>query len=164
MSKHLKYLRYVLRHKWYVFLACLKLGVPLWQALIHDWQKLTPAEWNPYVQSFYGEWEYNERPQWLVDSFNAAWLHHIHHGPHHWQYWILREDDGDTLLLEMPDNYIREMIADWVGAGMAITGKNNIKEWYPKNKDTIQLHPRTRAFVDLMLEMYYGIPRRKDTQ
>jgi len=160
--KYWHYFKYVVRHKWYVFWACMHMGVPIWQALIHDWQKFTPTEWSPYAESFYGPWKYNERPQWLVDKFNAAWLHHIHYGPHHWQHWILQEDDGDTLLLEMPARYIREMIADWVGAGFAILGKNNIHLWYHKNRDNIQLHPRTREILEIWLESAYGVPRRRN--
>ncbi len=88
MKSHLKYLQYVLKHKWYVLLECVKLGVPLWGALVHDWQKFTPAEWGPYVKSFYGPHKYEDRPPELVKAFDRSWLHHQHKGPHHWQYWL----------------------------------------------------------------------------
>ena len=74
LKAHVQYLWYVIRHKWFVFVECLKIGVPLWGALIHDWQKFTPAEWKPYVLSFWGPWSYEERPTWLVESFDKAWL------------------------------------------------------------------------------------------
>lgn len=125
LRSHIRYLWYIIRHKWFVFVECLKIGVPMWGAIIHDWQKFTLTEWSPYVQSFYGPWKYEERPQWLIEAFDRAWLHHQHHGPHHWQYWILREDSGALKLIEMPDRYRREMLADWRGAGRAITGKDN---------------------------------------
>ena len=41
MLPHLRYLSYVLRHKWYVLWAGLWLGVPLWRLLIHDWSKFS---------------------------------------------------------------------------------------------------------------------------
>jgi hypothetical protein len=148
MKNHFKYLKYVLLHKWYVFLYGIKLGVPLWGLIIHDWQKFTPVEWYPYVMSFYGPWKYNERPDWLVDDFDLAWLHHQHYGPHHWQYWVLREDSGALKLLEMPDRYRREMLADWRGAGMAINGRDETKEFYLKNRGKIQLHLKTRLWVE----------------
>lgn len=85
-----KYLWYVLRHKWFVFVECLKLGVPLWAAIIHDWHKFTPAEFGPYAHNFFGPWKKDDRPDWLVDSFDRAWLHHLHYGPHHWDYWLSR--------------------------------------------------------------------------
>lgn len=146
MSKHFKYLWYILRHKWFVFVACFKLNTPLWAAIIHDWQKFTPTEWKPYAWSFYGPWSYKERPKWLVESFDRAWLHHIHYGPHHWEYWIL-----DNKPLEMPDRYRREMLADWRGAGRAITGSDNTKEWHKENRDKIKLHPQTREWIELQL-------------
>lgn len=54
MMPHLRYLWYVLRHKWYVFQAGRVLKVPVWQLLMHDLSKFTPAEWFPYVAYFYG--------------------------------------------------------------------------------------------------------------
>jgi hypothetical protein len=153
MRAHLRYLKYVLRHKWFVFLACLRYGL-VWQGLIHDWQKFTRAEWTPYVLSFYGPWKYKERPQWLVDAFDAAWLHHQHYGPHHWQYWILRNDSGPTRVLEMPMRYRKEMIADWIGAGRAL-GKYQpaapmaeVRAWYTANRDKILLADQTREWVE----------------
>ena len=50
---HINYLKYVMRHKWYVFLACMRFKVNLWQAISHDWTKFTPSEWFPYVHTFY---------------------------------------------------------------------------------------------------------------
>ena len=165
---HVKYLRYVLRHKWYVFLACLALRVPLWQAVLHDWSKFLPGEWFPYARYFYGPSEppinYGELfarqnhaanvAAWKEDlqrAFDAAWLHHQHASPHHWQHWVLREDNGDTKVLPMPERYAREMVADWMGAGRAL-GKPDTRGWYEANKDKQQLHPETRALVERLLE------------
>ncbi len=148
MSNHFKYLWYVVRHKWFVFVECLKSGVPLWAAIIHDWQKFTPVEWRPYVLSFYGPWDYKDRPEWLVESFDRAWLHHQHYGPHHWEYWMLFQDAGDYEILAIPDRYRKEMLADWRGAGRAITGSDNTKEWYKENRDKIKLHSQTREWIE----------------
>ena len=155
MRKHLKYLSYVIRHKWFVFQQGRYLGVLLWQLIKHDWQKFTPEEWTPYVLSFYGEWKYNERPDWLVADFNRAWLHHQHYGPHHWQHWILREDSGNVIAIEMPEEFVREMVADWAGAGRAIAGKIDICNWYDKNREKMLLHPNTRQLVEILLSGYY---------
>lgn len=53
MKAHLAYLWYVLRHKWFVFLECWRLGIP-WLGVVHDMSKFTPGEWFPYVNHFYG--------------------------------------------------------------------------------------------------------------
>lgn len=147
MKAHLEYAAYVARHKWFVFVAGLKTAAPIWRLLIHDWSKLTPAEWMPYVRQFYGEPD--------KAAFNRAWLHHQHRNPHHWQHWLLREDDGPTVALEMPESLIREMVADWMGAGRAITGKWEVASWYAKNRDKIVLAPETRSLVDRLVQIPY---------
>jgi len=151
MIKHWNYLKYVLKHKWYVIVFGLKLRVPLWNLLIHDWSKFTPTEWSAYVWSFYGPYEYKDRPKWLVEQFDRAWLHHQHYNPHHWQYWVLREDSGNIKCIKIPEKYVREMVADWHSAGYCITGRNNTIGWYNDNKDKIKLHEITRAFVEDLL-------------
>lgn len=151
MKKHLRYLSYVLRHKWFVLVAGLRVGAPLWRLLIHDWSKLTPSEWRPYVLSFYGPWGYAERPPEVVEAFDRAWLHHQHANPHHWQHWVLREDSGDTKVLRMPEHFVREMVADWMGAGRAITGRWEVGEWYAANHAKMLLHPATREEVESLL-------------
>ncbi len=155
--KHLRYLWYVLRHKWYVFQECARLGIP-WAGIVHDWQKFTPAEWSPYATSFYGPWPYNDRPRWLVVAFDRAWLHHQHHGPHHHQYWVLREDDGPEHCLEMPERYVKEMVADWYGAGRALGNRpaphdrySEVRKWYRANFDKMLLNQKTRRRVEEMI-------------
>ena len=156
MKSHLKYLWYVLKHKWYVFFECMKLGVPLWGALIHDWQKFAPAEWGPYRQNFFVNWGDAGKSKWVKKRFRLAWAHHLHYGPHHWEYWV-RENNRDADLLtvevsEMPDRYRKEMLADWNGAGLAITGVNNTKEFYERKKSSIVLHEKTREWIEEMID------------
>ena len=157
MKSHLRYLSYVLRHKWFVFLAGLKTGAPLWRLLVHDWSKLTPVEWRPYVLSFYGPWKYSERPPEVVAAFDRAWLHHQHANPHHWQHWVLREDDGAVKLLPVPDDLLREMLADWAGAGRAITGKWGAAEWYAKNKDKILMDRDTKFLLEVYIDCWFPL-------
>jgi hypothetical protein len=86
MRRHWMYLKSVLRHKWYVFLACLQFRVPLWSAVLHDWDKFLPDEWLPYARTFYkldGTSQYVES----ID-FAQAWMKHQHRNKHHWQYWV----------------------------------------------------------------------------
>jgi hypothetical protein len=164
--KHLKYLRYVLRHKWFVFVECLKLGVPLWIAVFHDWDKFLPDEWFPYVGYFHGTYLYKNvsdipgglkslgiYPKTKADAdreFADAWNAHQKRNKHHWQYWLITWDRGDTECLPMPDVYAREMLADWRGAGIAL-GKPDTAAWYAQNKDKMKLHPDTRAWIESQL-------------
>lgn len=240
MRAHLRYLSYVLRHKWFVLVAGLRVGAPLWRLLIHDASKFRPSEWFPYVAFFYGsapslnpayhgprERE-EEAAAWKARAkaaFDRAWLHHQHRNAHHWQRWLLMEDaparyprwhitspdggmrwhglteysgpmdkrgeqphvtadlgeglacDGDPakqerylmvkrctdaanarrpVALPMPEPLIREMVADWMGAGRAIAGKWEAAAWYRKNRDNMVLHPATRARVEALLAEYGG--------
>jgi hypothetical protein len=171
---HWRYLRYVLRHKWYVFRAMLWMGLPVWRAVVHDWTKFTPAEWSPYVNRFYGLHPYRPeagsagyRHMMGVDkAFDAAWRHHWMRNPHHPEHWsrmhprIDRYFRGmglpEEVALKMPRTYLREMVCDWYGAGMA-QGKPDIRAWFEQNQDRLPLHPDTliRANITLAeLEFY----------
>ena len=127
-----KYLKYVLTHKWHVARFCFKYGL-YWRGVKHDWSKFLPSEWRPYAHYFYGDVdkEYpseskyvrTELKDWRKIQFDRAWLKHQHRNDHHWQHHVLREDSGATKALEMTYDQKCEMIADWCGAGIAITGK-----------------------------------------
>ena len=159
--KHLKYLRYIVRHKWFVLVECWKRGL-YWRGLVHDLSKLRPSEWFPYAQYFYGDntgegleaigrfgcCEAAPYGFYAKDRFNFAWLHHQNRNKHHWQYWV-RIDDNQSYRgpMPMPAKYRAEMLCDWIGAGRAITGKRDVAGWYRKNKDKMLLHPETQAWV-----------------
>lgn len=208
MKRHWSYLKYVVRHKWFVFVASYRIGASLWSALVHDLSKFLPSEWFPYAYTFYasdGSKRYNE-----TSEFNEAWLKHQHRSPHHWQYWVLRmdnpteryliQDHGDweggthirdtdidiaahvpemdlradradvdsmmrslvrqanqeagLVVLEMPRKYVLEMVADWMGAGRAITGQWECKKWYVNNKDKMVLHSNTRKIVESFFHQF----------
>ena len=76
-----------------------------------------------------------------------AWLKHQHRNPHHWQYYLLQEDDGEKFPVKIPDKYVKEMLCDWEGAGRA-AGHKDVARWYTINKHKMILHPETRNFVE----------------
>ncbi len=159
MIRYIAYLKYVLKHKWYVFLACFKMRVPLWRAIIHDLSKFTLTEWRPYALQFFnadgtprkvrdasGAYDPNAQS----DDFKFAWLSH-QRNKHHWEAWVSIGDGGNLTALPIPETYIREMIADWIGAGRAIAGQSNPIYWYEKNKDKIIVHCETRKLIEKFL-------------
>lgn len=147
LRPHWRYLGYVIRHKWFVFRAGLRTGAPLWRLVIHDWSKFSRAEWGPYVRRFYGG-----RSGVLDKSadpleFHRAWTHHWHKNAHHWEHWLTAEGQP----MSMPERFVREMVADWMGAGRAITGKWEVEDWYAQNATRIKLEVSTRSMVERLL-------------
>jgi len=86
VNMYAKYLWAVLRHKWFVFLECCKLGIP-WRGIVHDLSKFLPSEFGPYAYYFYGPYPRDDeyKPKYVVEAFNRAWLNHQHRNKHHWQ-------------------------------------------------------------------------------
>lgn len=118
--------------------------------LKHDESKNEPDEYEAYDAYFYG----GNRSYFVVEEFNKAWLKHIHRNPHHWQHWILINDDpknGEQCLV-MPTKYVIEMICDWWTFSWQKGDLFEIFNWYEEHKDYIKLHPSTRTLVESILE------------
>ena len=116
-----------------------------WQIAEHDESKNGHEEYEAYDRYFYGNPSFKAKQE-----FNYAWLHHIHHNPHHWQYWVLQNDDDGEEVLEMPYHYVIEMICDWWSFSWSKGNLDEIFEWYEKHKD-MKLHPETRKLVEEIL-------------
>lgn len=154
MRRHLSYLWYVLRHKWFVFVEGMKLGVPLYQLIVHDWSKFLPSEWLPYARNFYNEDGSVKDTREESESFLDAWNHHQKRNRHHWQYWVSIQDSGEIILRPIPRRFIKEMLADWRGAGKARHSPNTW-EWYEKNRFNMLLHPEARWWIETELGEQY---------
>lgn len=162
MVKIFRYLSYVIRHKWFVFLECCKAEI-IWQGIIHDVSKLRPSEFFPYANHFYGKnrngiTEGRDKTGYYKPTdtgdadFDFAWLLHQKRNKHHWQWWILPEANGEVKILEMPLKYRKEMLCDWKGAGRAQRNKTSTKEWYQANKHKMQLAEHTREWIEEALD------------
>lgn len=113
----------------------------------HDLSKYTEEEFSAYCDYFYGE-----RTEEVKKAFDYAWLLHQHHNPHHWQHWLLKQDDGTNKALEMPKKYIIEMVCDWWAFSIKKQDYCEILNWYEKNKYTMILGPKTKEAVEDILE------------
>ena len=63
------------------------------------------SEFDEYANYFYGE---NKDDHTVKNNFNKAWLIHQHVNPHHWQYWVLIQDDEndyDVTLTQSTDEW-----------------------------------------------------------
>ena len=120
-----------------------------WQCTnAHDQSKYDKEEYDAYDKYFYGNRSYE-----VVQNFNYAWLQHIHKNPHHWQHWILINDDSELgiIALEIPLNYIIEMICDWWSFSWRSGNLYEIFDWYAKHRDGIRMNTVSRKIVEDIL-------------
>lgn len=175
-NPYLAYLRYVCRHKFFVFLYCCTLGIP-WRGLTHDLSKFTPSEFGPYARFFFGP------PTPHGDARRAAFMHawHFHYArnPHHWEHWVQPREGRSGVVAKMLRTYAisgtpigveqaddastLEMIADWLA--MAPTRRQTVdpfedaRQFYMAHRDEIILSPRARMLV----EHHLAIPQVRET-
>ena len=116
----------------------------------HDHSKMELDEYAAYDAYFYG----NNRSYAVVQDFRRAWLMHIHRNPHHWQHWILINDDPGEgeIVMDMPYNYIIEMLCDWWAFSWNKGNLTEIFAWYDDHKKYMKLSDRTRITVESILD------------
>lgn len=114
---------------------------------MHDMSKTKRDEYHAYDDYFYG----GNRSARVVRDFHKAWLKHIHRNPHHWQHWVLIHDDEPMEALEMPPEYVYEMIADWWSFSFKSGNLREIFSWYEKHVPSMILHPKTKNLVEGIL-------------
>lgn len=140
-----KYLKYVIKHKWYVGKECFKCGL-YWRGIVHDLSKFLPSEFIPYARYFYGD-----KNMKTSKDFDFAWLLHQKRNDHHWQWWYLVMDEDKNVCIQMTDDALIEMICDWRGVGKALTGKDNSLKWYKEKHDRMLLNCVTRMNAEYIL-------------
>ena len=134
---YLKYLYYILKHKYYVFVECMKLGL-WWRGITHDLSKFRWSECKPYAQRFFGS---NDKPK---KDFSKGWCKHKNRNDHHPEYWIL---DGEPL--EMSKIARKEMLADWKAMGKQ--RNNNVLEYYENAGRYKPFGEKTRIWLENMI-------------
>lgn len=136
----------LLDHIAFVQMAGTFLGLPSEHMAKHDLSKWTIDEFPFYARNFFGD-------KGDIDGYTKAWLHHMNTNPHHWGYWIFPDGfspKGSNVvdgIVEMPELYSTEMIADWMGAGMAYQGSWDMSEWLDGNIERIIVHPNTAQYL-----------------
>jgi hypothetical protein len=157
----MKYFLAILRHKWFVFLASLRIGAPFWPAVFHDWSKFLPSEFPHYNRQFFGDKGDGNR-------FAHAWLHHQNCNDHHWQWWITRatqsygKEQSEDGCLPMSNGAILHMIADWMAVRRDQFGTWDESRWKrPVGLYDAKVHPRTRGIVLFQLRRL-GLYKQED--
>lgn len=146
MNRFIKFFSYILRHKWFVFVECYKVGL-IWRGIVHDNSKLFPSELFPYANYYYKD------KNKYYNSFQKAEKKHKKRNKHHWEHWLIPLKDGNHKATEMPDKYILEMVCDWKGAGKTkgLLDDINCRAWYMKERNKINLHTITKRKVEKLM-------------
>lgn len=162
--KAISHFKRVCKHKYYVFLYCVKAGIPL-QGILHDFSKFHPVEFFEGIRYY----EENISPISVCKQRNGvsyAWLHHKGRNKHHFEYWVDNLDEGSTCRPDqMPFKYALELVCDYLGASHAYMGKkftycDEWKWWLNKRKLVFPfMNGKTYQFVNSMM---YQICFRED--
>ena len=107
------------------------------------------GEYTAYAKYFYG----GEKTDDVNERFDLAWLHHQHNNPHHWQYWILQNDEDGKKILDMPAEFIIEMICDHWSFSWNKGDLHEVFNWYKKNKDKMIMSDKTRERYENFLKL-----------
>lgn len=128
-----------------------------WRLIVHDMSKLSFREtygyWMKYGKNFaeVKVFETMGDPTYADTAYKGAWLHHIHHNSHHPEHWHLTTRDGEVTAIQMPEEDVFEMVADWRGASASYGG--NFDEWLKTNLEQFLLHAETSKLLSKMLDL-----------
>lgn len=165
MKRYIAYFKYLFRHKWYVCIACRKFKLGIIQSVFHDWTKFLPSLWRAYAYQFFNrdgtrrsvrnaDGSYDPNAQAV--EFQLSWMIHQRE-KHHWQAWNSIGDKGLLSPQSIPLKYILEMIADWEGAGKAISGIDDPTAWYLSNRHKMIIKPSVRENIERLLGIWYKL-------
>ena len=98
--KILKHFKTIVRHKVIVCLECIKCG-QVWRGIMHDNSKFSFTEFLPSARYFQGDRSPIEAEKAAIE-YSIAWQHHMGHNPHHWEYWIDFNSDGQVIANKIP--------------------------------------------------------------
>lgn len=143
MNKYFAHLRTVGKHRKLVRKLCFKCGYYK-RGLLHDLSKYSPSEFYQY--------HYYQGTRSPIDAekemygYSPAWLHHKSRNKHHWEYWT---DTGKYGIfgVPIPQEYMIEMICDWVSASITYSGRNiDFDEPYDAPLNYYMAHLNSRIF------------------
>ena len=116
----IKHIALVMKHKWYVFKFCCRLGLP-YRGFMHDWSKFSPTEFLESIKYYKGTCSPIKECK-RQNGYSEAWLHHKGRNKHHSEYWY--DDRAPIQTPIMPYKYVAEMICDKLSASIVYGGKN----------------------------------------
>ena len=164
MGNRIKHFKVITKHRWEVFKECCHCGIP-WRGFTHDLSKYSHIEFSASAKHFQGGKKSPISAEKKETGYSMAWQHHQNHNPHHWEYWIDFDRNGNPRACKMPYKYVVEMVCDWIGAGKVYGGgKWTQKEpltHYKNHRKGRHFHPETEALCKFFLTTiaYMGLER-----
>ncbi|MBQ8280827.1 MAG: catalase [Lachnospiraceae bacterium] len=147
----------ITRHKIEVMKNCFRSGL-YWQGITHDLSKYSPTEFLRGVKYYQGNKSPNDAER-RETGMSRAWLHHKGRNKHHFEYWIDYDlsSGGKIAGLEMPVNYVVEMVCDRIAA-CKIYKKDEYTdssalEYFEYSKGKYIMHPETEKLLRKLLVM-----------
>lgn len=113
----------------------------------HDDTKTIPDEYDAYDAYLFGK-----KTKFTEQNYRIARLGHIHRNPHHWQHWMLIDEELGVILTEMPYEYIVEMVCNWWSYSWDKDDLWTIFDYYNKYKSKIKLHKKSRDNLEEILK------------
>ncbi len=183
MNKYWQHFKTITKHRHKVMKLCFKIGLYK-QGLLHDLSKYSSIEFFTSAKYYQGTSSPIDAEK-KDKGYSFAWLHHRGHNPHHWEYWVDNfepkpiQTTGEFIPsipskyskrqtihytkyisipepIEIPYNYLIEMICNMIAAGQTYLGdkwnKESPLEFYNKNKERMLLHDETRKQLEFLLE------------
>ena len=152
VGKFFGHLHTINRHKFKVFVLCIKAGIP-WRGLVHDLSKYSPTEFFEGVK-YYAGGNYSPITNCKRDlGYSPAWLHHFGRNKHHYEYWYDHRAPSSCPII--PYKYVVEMICDSLAAGMIYQGKNWTNDfqlhYWLKVREDANINPK----LDVLLTKIY---------
>lgn len=144
----------ITKHRFIVMTYCFRAGL-IRQGLTHDLSKYSPTEFLIGAKYFTGEKSPNvlERQE---KGYSSSWIHHKGRNKHHFEYWVDTTMEG-FVPVEMPVNYVAEMLFDRIAACKTYNGKNYTDAaplaYYNRGYDARIMHELTRQRLELLLNM-----------
>lgn len=152
MKRFLAYFLYIVKHKWRVFIIGKHFKLSLYQRIFHDMSAFSPKEFFEYAHAmFTSDGRFSFEPN---DAFDYAFLLHTKHNKHHWQYWVILDENNDPYPLEMDYEYVLEYVVDLLAIGRIPHRGISVYHFFLENTPRIIMHRNTYCFVRDMLEEY----------
>lgn len=151
LKVYFKHFKTITKHKLIVMKLCFKCGLYK-QGLLHDLSKYSKTEFKTSAFFFQGD-----RSPIEVEKehygYSLAWQHHKGHNPHHWEYWIDNLGTYANNPIEIPMNYVIEMVCDWIAAGIVYSRIDvDFDKPYSEPMEYFKAHLHERIFHPITLK------------